>query len=80
MTFISKGKGHPITFLCSHKGEAEIQVIPIIHLVLERYMWSVPQSGFFILGYHTAFCMRLGVGVHRTFLDVSENLAPTGIL
>jgi hypothetical protein len=60
-----QGKGHPITFLCRHKGLAELTLVPINHLVLEKRMWSVPGSSRFILAYNTALYTRLGVGVSK---------------
>ena len=76
-TDISKGKGHPMTFLCRHREEAEQKLVSISHLVLEKRMWSVPRSGHFILGYGPALYIRSkGRGVPTTILDVSENLAP----
>jgi hypothetical protein len=75
MTFISKGKGHPMIFLCRHRGQAGLKIVPISHLILEKRMCSGPRSGRFILGYDPALYRRLRVRVPRTILDVSENLA-----
>jgi hypothetical protein len=80
MICLCKAKGHPMTFLCRHRSEAEVKLVPTSHLVLERHMWLVPRSGHFSLGYEPILCKRQGVGVPRTILDVPQNFAPAGIL
>ena len=62
-----------VTFLCRHREKAQLKLVSICHLVLEKRMWSVPRSGRFILGYDPALYKKQGAGVSRTILDVSEN-------
>jgi hypothetical protein len=45
---IDKGKGHLMTCLCRHRGEAEVYLQPIHNLVLERGGCSAPHSVSFI--------------------------------
>jgi hypothetical protein len=61
MTFISKGKGHPMTLLCRHREEVELKLVAISYMALEKRIWSVPRSGRFVLVYGPVLYKNKGV-------------------
>jgi hypothetical protein len=61
----SKGKGHPMTCLCRHKGEAGVALQPIHKLALEGDGWSVSCACPLRLGktqhpFHRRLCRPWG--------------------
>ena len=68
----------PLTCLCRHRGEMQVQLLSIHNLALEGAVWSAPCSNCFTVGKDTTHCTGEWMGF-GSCLDSMENLASTRI-
>ena len=74
-----KDKGHPMTCLCRHTVDAEVQLQRIRNLALEEGVDGQHHAPAALLPGKPRYSLYRRLGGPRADLDGTENLGPTGI-